>query len=263
MQKIEQLLGPMATLLPIQKGSKRPTLKGWQKLRSSDMQTVDYQRKLKGASAIGVLLGCASGGIVTIDCDCPDFEREMLRLNPRLDSTLRTAGARGCNFWLRIEGDYPSTKILKASDGSSVGEWRSDKSQTIIFGQHPDGGRYRFLRDAIPVVLGFGDLIWPDFLPRFPLNSSLLSLSSPTSIQSTHSLPSLPSSALYDKGGGTFAARLKMESEAAEQMRDDPKLERLYGLFVKRAFSPKQGSRNSDVVRMMTFLFHTVGEQAR
>ncbi|MEY4438452.1 MAG: hypothetical protein RL249_864, partial [Actinomycetota bacterium] len=44
-----------------------------------------------------------------------------------------------------------------------VGEWRATGGQTVIFGTHPSGCRYRRLVKAVPVQITFAEINWPDF----------------------------------------------------------------------------------------------------
>lgn len=95
---------------------------------------------------IGVLLGAASDNLTTIDIDDDAMVAPFLELNPFLANTLRTRGARGCQFWLRTRGPYPE-RIYKVRDhnGLMVAEWRGGGgAQSVIFGVHPNGNTYRF-----------------------------------------------------------------------------------------------------------------------
>jgi Bifunctional DNA primase/polymerase, N-terminal len=89
-----------AVLLPIRSGTKCPNRKEWQKLSFTQTQELTFQRSLKNAPAIGVLLGSASGGLCSIDFDDDDFLKRFLEMNPKLEMTLRTTARRGANLWI-------------------------------------------------------------------------------------------------------------------------------------------------------------------
>jgi phage/plasmid-associated DNA primase len=160
--RLLQLLGKNTVLLPIFSGEKRPSIPKWQEQTLEAMDSPDYLASLEKGN-IGVMLGAASGHLVSIDCDTDDAAAEMLKLNPMLAGTLRTRGARGCNFWLRIlDGIYPKTTKLKDSLGKSMGEFRATGGQTVISGKHPSGCEYSFLIEAPPVCVSFEEIVWPD-----------------------------------------------------------------------------------------------------
>ena len=59
----------------------------------------------------------------------------------------------------------------------------------------------------------------------------------------------------------TQAKKEQAADHAREEMNKKPGLKRLYWEYVEKRFIPEQGQRNSRLVRMVTFLFHTVGEK--
>jgi bifunctional DNA primase/polymerase-like protein len=129
---ILSLLGP-ALLLPWParcKGSR----KKWKHLQLTDMTTPSHLAKLETADNIGVALGRASNGLVTIDVDDEDYIAQFLEANPLLSKTLRTTAQRGCNIWLRCTTGYPRSCRLKNRSGDEIGEWRADGNQTIVAG---------------------------------------------------------------------------------------------------------------------------------
>jgi hypothetical protein len=161
-QAILQALGREAVLLPIREGSKATMVKGWPEKTFEDTQTSSYQNLLEGASAIAVSLGAPSGGLCSIDFDCEEAMRVFLRVNPFLKETLRTKGRRGANLWVTIYDEkIPPMTHLKDASGEPVGEWRSDRSYTIIAGKHPDGQDYKTIVDAAPKETFFDDILWP------------------------------------------------------------------------------------------------------
>lgn len=166
LDEIHKLLGNVV-LLHVPFGVKGSRTDGWQNTRRSLMKDAAY-RQLLLTGNIGVLLGTSSDNLCSIDLDDEELAATFLSLNPRLEGTLRTHGARGCNLWVRIEGDYPPTKFLKQRQlvdekGKShkVGEWRATGCQTTIWGRHPSGVDYTWLVDAKPIELPFSEIIWP------------------------------------------------------------------------------------------------------
>jgi len=88
-----ELLGP-AVLLPWPSGSKGNRRK-WKHLQLTDVNDASHLAKLNRARNIGVALGKASNGLVTIDFDKDGYVDAFLAANPLLETTLRTRGSRG------------------------------------------------------------------------------------------------------------------------------------------------------------------------
>jgi P4 family phage/plasmid primase-like protien len=85
----------------------------------------------------------------------------FLQLNPALQGTLVTKGARGGQIWCRIDGEHPHLTKLKTDDGTDWGEWRADGGQSVIHGTHPTGVPYQRLNNAPPVTIRFAEIVWP------------------------------------------------------------------------------------------------------
>lgn len=139
---------------------------------------------------IGVLLGRASRlkhgpdtyHLCSIDVDESDSLEPFLDLNPRLRGSLITQGKRGANVWLWVlAGSYPPFAKIKRVDGEAGtdgkgawGEWRADGElkdgkqrsfQTVIYGLHPEGMRYRRISEAAkPLLIDFNEIVWPEGL---------------------------------------------------------------------------------------------------
>ena len=156
---LQELLGQEAVLLPVWKKSKNPKDTNWTKLTSKDMQSPRLLHQLN-YSNIGVLLGKVSGGLCTIDIDSDELVPEFLRANPLMKQTLQSKGQRGQNFWVKIKGEYPSTKKIKRNV-VAIGDWRADGSQTVIHGTHPSGQPYRILQQSPPIEIVFEEIQWP------------------------------------------------------------------------------------------------------
>ena len=162
------LLGSDVVLLPIPRGGKRPVIKGWQSTKLSKMQDPEYLAQLNNGGNIGVLLG---GGLGTIDSDRDRDVEAFLAVNPKLRKTLRTRRVRGCNFWLRIKGDYPKSCKLRTKTGEDWGEWRADGNQTVVHGEAIDRNKgetkpaaYKIIYRAKPLELDFDEIRWPNEL---------------------------------------------------------------------------------------------------
>jgi hypothetical protein len=159
LRRVRDILGQDVVLLPCKFGTKKPMPRAWQKLTVAKMSDRDYLRQFKGPRNIGVLLGEASGGLVTIDIDDDDAVKPFLERNPALRESFRTRGTRGCNIWVRMAGEYPGTTFF------DWGEFRSTGAQTIICGKHPSGKKYEWLTTAQPATVSFNSLVAPDGTP--------------------------------------------------------------------------------------------------
>jgi hypothetical protein len=171
--ELRELLGKDVVLLgwPIRtKGSR----KKWSHLTAASM-TPGYLKNLAGGN-IGVALGAKSGNLVALDVDTDELVEPFLSLNPFLKSTLQTHGARGRVFWFRMAGDYPAKTVrLKNHSGDDCGEFRSNGSQSIIHGIHPNGNAYEVVNMVKPLVVDFTSIIWPDEISNPPrLETKLL-----------------------------------------------------------------------------------------
>lgn len=154
---LRHLLGASVVLLPCI--GKRPVDKGWQQRGLRAMSNPTYLQRLQASANIGVALGKQSSGLCVVDFDTEGADETFLALNPSLNDTLRTRGRRGSSFWLRIIGDFPSSKTL----GDGLGEWRASGNQSIIAGIHPETRKpYRFLNKARPVEIAFDEIVWPN-----------------------------------------------------------------------------------------------------
>lgn len=161
-KELRELLGHDVLLLHCKPRTKKPS-GSWGKLTIADMEKPDYLAKLERGN-IGVALGAKSGNLIALDVDDDTLVAPYLELNPFLNYTLQTHGARGRVFWLRMAGDYPAKTVkLKTQSGGDAGEWRAGKnSQSIIHGIHPDTGKpYQMLNKFKPLVADFSSIVWP------------------------------------------------------------------------------------------------------
>jgi phage/plasmid-associated DNA primase len=158
------LLGEDVVLLRCNEKEKGPRWRKWQESGPELMRHEGYLRALNKAKNIAVLLGSVSGGLCTIDIDDDEAIEPFLELNPELAKTLRSRGKRGCNLWVRIDGDFPGSAAIKRKDGSDWGEWRSERSCTMIHGIHPEGVHYERSPEVPPISIAFDEIVWPEDL---------------------------------------------------------------------------------------------------
>ena len=132
LERVEQLLA-RPVLLPINSGEKAPWIPGWQNTSPALMMDPEYRQKLENSGNIGVLL---RDGLVAIDFDDDDSAENFFEQNPSLrHGTLITRGARGCQVWLNMDGNYPRCCVRVAGM-----EWRGGGGcQSVNYGTHPSG----------------------------------------------------------------------------------------------------------------------------
>jgi hypothetical protein len=157
----DKLVNPV--ILPIPIGEKGPVFKGWNKMTYEQTQAEEYQKWIEMAVArggnLGILLGPPSGGLVAIDFDDDMEVEEFLRWSPWAERTLRTRGCKGCQMWFYCDGDYPARRIvLKDVEGRPTVEFRGGGGQSVVWGLHPKGMRYKVVVDAVPLHIEYVDL---------------------------------------------------------------------------------------------------------
>jgi phage/plasmid-associated DNA primase len=170
-EDILQRLGS-CVLIPIPRGVKAPAEQAWQLRTATDMADPDYIARLNNGSNVGVVLGKPSDGLCTVDIDDDQLADQFLKINPHLQATLVTKRVRGCNLWLRIEGEYPASTKLATTSGAAFGEWRADGNQTLIHGEVLDSAKgeteptpYRRIGGGEhPITITFDAIEWPEKL---------------------------------------------------------------------------------------------------
>lgn len=158
--------------IPCMRGTKKPTI-SWGKLTHDVLEKErnrqeEYDQRLKQAILAGgniaIKLGPDSGDLVAIDLDDDELVEPFLNTNPKFDTTLRTRGAKGCQFWFKMIDDYPKEvrrlQINGRTDGT--GEWRGGQCISIVWGVHPNGMRYQRINDVPVIEFAFKDIVWPD-----------------------------------------------------------------------------------------------------
>lgn len=161
LDQLQSVFGPCVFLKwPLGvKGDKRK----WKHLTLADM-TPEYLAGLLDGN-VGIALGQVSNGLCAIDLDDDDLVKPFMEANPWMAKTTVTRGARGCQVWVRIKGNYPPASALKR-DGRKCGEWRTDGNQSIVPPSiHPDTGRPYTFVSMMPVMeIPYNDIHFPSLL---------------------------------------------------------------------------------------------------
>ena len=172
---------PVLLYIPARK--KGPVFPGWPKITYEQTQDEHYQKLLREHPNTGVLLGEQSGDLEAIDLDTEALLEAFLALNPALQGTLRTRGARGAQLWayftgprprqvhpLKVHKDSPLTagmefqrdkKTGQILDYQTVGEFRAEGGQSVVRGIHPSGCDYTWLVANPPITIAFEETWWP------------------------------------------------------------------------------------------------------
>ncbi len=261
--KLQKLLGSPVVFINWPKGVKAANQK-WRHLTVDDM-TPEHLAKLPLGN-IGVGLGKVSGNLCAIDLDDDALVEPFLALNPQLRETLQTRGSRGRVLWVRCVGKYPQKTVkLKTVSGADAGEFRSNGSQSIVWGIHPGTQKpYEFVVELPVVEKEFSSIQWPKQIRNPPrLNSaSCVSVSlHPCEPASLHDcVPAYPAS-LHNKTEEVLiniAARTDAKKALASK---HPHLMRLYTKLVEPRFQARTHGRNTFIVESVPFLYCAVTPQ--
>ena len=153
------LFGEQTVFLPIGLGTKKCHICGWQAIDFAATQTKAYLQSLISGN-LAVLVGARSGHLVSIDCDADELADLLVRHNPWLKETLATRGAKGCNFWLRMSGDYPRC-VRRFDPRKPIGEWRGGGGYVVVDGTHPSGRSYTQNPWVNPLEVPYSQIKWP------------------------------------------------------------------------------------------------------
>lgn len=262
---LRALLGNDVLLLHWPSGTKGSE-KRWKHLTVAAMDDPKYVRNLARGN-IGVAQGNASNGVCSIDIDIDEEVEKFLAVNPKLVTSLRTMGQRGCNIHFRVIGASPASKKIKTVSGVKWGEVRANGSQTIIHGKHPSGSHYRIIVESPPIeIADVSEIAWPAHVIN-PFSENKLTESpihSPESCDlntiSCKPVPLCPVS-LYDKNAGTdVLANINATRQRQEQLRlRFPNLAALYEKHVEPKFKAAVGHRNGFIVEATPFIYCIVG----
>jgi hypothetical protein len=155
-------------LLPLPKGSKACLLPDWQRITLRDTQSPDYQANLLARVVAGgniaVLLGPPSTSLCAVDIDSDNEAEPFLARNPSLIGSLRTRGAKGCQVFVFIRGNYPERVIHSGFkiNGKAAAEWRGGGGYSVLYGIHPDTKKpYQRIVDQPAVVIEWAEIVWP------------------------------------------------------------------------------------------------------
>ena len=257
--EVINLLGVDAVLIPIKEASKapKPRLGAWQKFTFKKTQADSYQKQLINAPAIGVVLQTDRTSLCSIDIDDDKLLEIFLAQNPKLKNTLRTKGKKGGNIWLKMKGDYPtSIKNLK-HEAEPAGEWRVNSAYTIITGKHPEGMSYRVTIEKPVLEIEFSEINWKGF---FPFSESC-DTKDTNDIKNTNYTIEKKEEETKTTLPVSPIKRLMAEEQAREALKENKPLSNIYYEFILNRYTPQQGSRNTDLLSMTTFLFHVVAER--
>ena len=156
LEKVTNILGPTAFLVPCHHGTKVPAVTYTQRPFEATMTPAYRALLASGEFNIAAYLGGVSGGLCAVDLDDDEDLAAFLALNPKLVTTTRSRGSRGGMVWLRVEGSFPR------SCKTDRFEWRGDGCLSMIHGRHPKGMDYQIVVEAAPVVVRFDEMLWPE-----------------------------------------------------------------------------------------------------
>jgi AAA domain-containing protein len=133
------IYGPKTVFVPLAHKSKRPTIDDYPNLTLEQTLECDYQKLLREAPGMSVLLGPPSNDLSLIDFDQGDLYPSWKTLN-LWEETRHTRGSqKGRHVWFRMQGEYPKKVHHLAKTGEpSIGEWRGAQLAKID-GLHDNG----------------------------------------------------------------------------------------------------------------------------
>ncbi len=134
--------------VPIPARQKGPRISDWQHLR---MSVSDVPRYFNNGQNVGIINGEASGGLVTVDLDCP----EAVALAGRFLEPTLTSGRESVpdGHWWYVSPGLEHREfegIPKSASEGTILELRSTDHQTVVEPSvHPSGERYRWSRSGL------------------------------------------------------------------------------------------------------------------
>ena len=157
LEGLTALLGDDVFFVPCEWGTKKPLVtyveRPFESTKTEAYRAVFSVQEVN----VAVYLGKASGGLCAIDFDRDEDLATFLAANPALADTTRSRGSRGGMLWLRMKGEFPES----CTPADKHFEWRADKRLSTIYGRHPAGMDYTFVRDAPSVTVAFAQIVWP------------------------------------------------------------------------------------------------------
>lgn len=169
LKEILMFIGKPVVLVPNRSNQKIPIVKGWSDFTSEVMHDERYVEQFTEETNVGVSLGRASSGLISLDFDCEDALYRFLKLNPILKTTFQTKRKRGANLWIFTSEDQIPKSSKIRFEYIEVGEIRSDGNQTLIWGKVKDEGKgeneaihYKVINPNRPIELDFNQIKWPE-----------------------------------------------------------------------------------------------------
>lgn len=151
--------------VPLPRGSKAPSLKGWQNLRIPEDDLPEY---FGDGSNVGILLGEPSGGFTDIDLDAPEARDVASQFLPATGMVWGRKSSPASHY-AYVANPIVDTKkfrdpTVKTSDTNDdkgmLIELRSTSCQSVAVGSvHPTGERYRYDKDGEPAVVEGKELL--------------------------------------------------------------------------------------------------------
>jgi putative DNA primase/helicase len=145
--------------------NKAPYQKGWQDKRLDKVDIIsELERTNTRCKAVGVACGTPSGGLLFVDHDGPsvaDLLRETFGIEELPETVAVTSGKPGRfqaiyivpdEFWPAIK----TTKFKAAVKGEQL-ELRWDGAQSVVIGEHPETGSYKWLPGRAPWELDIAE----------------------------------------------------------------------------------------------------------
>jgi hypothetical protein len=136
-------------------------------LKADTKESLHYIEQFKLAiledGNLAVKLGKESGGGLVVDFDTNDDAviGSFLRHNPEFTETLRTRGSRGCAFWYRATGYYPTGVFnIEVPEVGRVGELRCGNRLATVWGKNAAGADYVRLVDAPLIAFDYKGFRW-------------------------------------------------------------------------------------------------------
>ena len=135
------------TPIPVDKGQKAPSLRGWTKLRISKNEVNEY---FDEPGNVGILLGKPSRGLVDVDLDAPEAVAIAESFLPVTEMTHGRKSKPSSHYWYRV-GNAPTPQKYTDTDGTCLVEVRSTGQQTLVPPSvHPSGEKLEWEKGGPP-----------------------------------------------------------------------------------------------------------------
>jgi putative DNA primase/helicase len=142
--------------IPVERGGKAPTLRGWPRLRIDKEQIDDY---FVGSENVGILLGKPSRGLVDVDLDVSEAAAIADVFLPPTEMVHGRKSKPRSHRWYRVE-NAPAPMKFTDADGICLLEIRSRGQQTLVPPSiHPSGERIRWEEDGPPAKVQASELV--------------------------------------------------------------------------------------------------------